>query len=137
MADPLSISASIISVLRLGKSLVDYITQVKTATEDCRLILTEVTSTSFILSLVNDKVLQNQDESWSATVASLAMPEGPIKHFEGALKRLASKLMPASGTKKAIKALKWPFEKGEVREILESIERLKSLFNLALQNDHM
>ena len=137
MADPLSISASIISVLQLSKSLVDYINQVKTATEDCRLILTEVTSSSFILSLVNDKVLQNQGESWSASVASLAMPEGPLKQFEGALKRLALKLKPASGTKKAIKAIRWPFEKGEVHEVLESIERQKSLFNLALQNDHM
>jgi hypothetical protein len=46
-------------------------------------------------------------------------------------------LIPQKGLKKLSKALCWPFEKGEIKDILGTIERQKSLFSLALQNDNM
>ena len=35
------------------------------------------------------------------------------------------------------KAFKWPFEKEEMRDILNTIERLKTFLSLARQNDHI
>ena len=35
------------------------------------------------------------------------------------------------------KAFKWPFEKEEMSDILNTIERLKTLLSLARQNDHI
>ena len=50
---------------------------------------------------------------------------------------LALKLAPAEGLKKVGKTLAWPFQEREMKEILGSTERLKTLFLLSLQNDHM
>lgn len=49
------------------------------------------------------------------------------------MKRLA----PAKGPKRIISAVTWPFQKGEISELLNSVERQKTLFASALQNDHM
>ena len=40
-------------------------------------------------------------------------------------------------SKRLGKAFKWPFEKGEIVDILGSVERQKTLFGLALQADHL
>ena len=68
---------------------------------------------------------------------SLNVPTGPLEQFKIALEHLASKLAPVDGLRKVGKALAWPFQKTEIQDILNMIERQKSLFNLALQNDHM
>jgi hypothetical protein len=47
------------------------------------------------------------------------------------------KLSPRGRVQQVAQALKWPFDKAEVNEVLGTTERLKSLFSLALQNDHM
>jgi len=52
------------------------------------------------------------------------------------LKRLESKLAPAKDWRKVGKAIVWPFQKEEIKEILNVIERQKTFFNLTLQNDH-
>jgi hypothetical protein len=53
------------------------------------------------------------------------------------LERLENKLAPAKGWRKVSKAIVWPFQKEEIKEILNVIERQKIFFNLAQQNDHM
>jgi hypothetical protein len=59
---------------------------------------------------------------------TITAPNGPLEQFKISLERLASK---------AGKALVWPFQKGEVNDVLVAIERQKSCFILAQQNDHM
>ncbi|KAH0537365.1 hypothetical protein FGG08_005844 [Glutinoglossum americanum] len=138
MGDPLSISASIVAILQLIGTVVQYLNDVGGASEDRRRILGEVTSVSGILFLLKDHGERTQwGDSWSATIKSLNVPNGPIEQFRIAIQRLASKLEPAGGLKKVGKELAWPFQKGEVREILSTIEHQKTLFNLALQNDHI
>ena len=60
-----------------------------------------------------------------------------MEQFKRALEQLASRLEPSKGPKMVGKALAWPFQTEEIKEILSTIERQKSLFDLALQNDHM
>jgi hypothetical protein len=138
MADPLSISASIIAVLQLSGTVIGYLNDVKGASEDRHRLLNEVTSISGLLYFLKDRAAQSQyGDSWSMTLASLNTPKGPLEQFKSALERLTLKLAPVEGWRKAGKALAWPFQKEEIKEILGAIERHKSLFNLALQNDHM
>ena len=138
MADPLSISASIIAVLQLSGTVIQYLNNVKGASEDRQRLLNEVTSISGLLYFLKDRATQSQyGGSWSMTLASLNTPKGPLEQFKSALERLTLKLAPVEGWRKAGKALTWPFQKEEIKEILSTIERHKSLFNLALQNDHM
>lgn len=138
MTDPLSISASIIAVLQLSGTVIEYLNDVKGASEDRYRLLNEVTSISGLLYFLKDRATQSQyGDSWSTTLASLNTPKGPLEQFKSALERLTLKLAPVEGWRKGGKALAWPFRKEEIKEILSAIERHKSLFSLALQNDHM
>jgi hypothetical protein len=56
------------------------------------------------------------------------------------LSELENKLAPfqqAKGPRRAINKLVWPFKEGDFKATLTDIERLKSLFGLALQTDHL
>ncbi|KAI9777066.1 MAG: hypothetical protein M1839_009117 [Geoglossum umbratile] len=138
MADPLSISASIIAILHLTRVVVEYLGAVKDVSEDRRRILNEVTSISGFLYLLKERAERAPPGGkWTSTVEALDGPQGPLEQCRRALESLSSKLAPAEGLKKIGKALAWPFRKEEVNDILHTIERQKTLFSLALQNDHI
>jgi hypothetical protein len=138
MVDPLSISASIIAVLQLTSTAVQYITDAKDASEERLRIRDEISSTSYLLYMLKDRVLQaSLGEPWLLTVQSLDVPKGPLEQFKKALGQLAAKLTPSKRLKKVGEALTWPLQREDIEEILSMIERQRSLFDLALQNDHM
>jgi NACHT domain len=137
MTDPLSISVGIIAILKLTGTVVQCLNNVARAAEERQRILDEITTISGILTLLKDLAERPQcGDSWSTTMKSLNVPNGPLEQFRSALERLASKLDPVRGLKRVERSLAWPFQKGEVNEILRAMERQKTLFNLALQNDH-
>lgn len=138
MGDPLSVSASIVAVLQLTGTVVQYLNDVKEAPKDRQRILGELSVASGILYLLRDLAERPQyGDAWSVTVRSLNVPNGPLDQFKLALELLTSKLAPVEGLKKMRKALTWPFQKAEIQSVISMIERQKSIFNLALQNDHM
>ncbi|KAF7506336.1 hypothetical protein GJ744_011909 [Endocarpon pusillum] len=136
--DPLSISASIAAVLTLTGTVIQYLNNLKGAPKDRERILLELCNVNGMLYMLQDQAEQAQQaDSWSLTLQSLNMPNGPIKQFKTALERLAKRMAPVEGLGKVTKAITWPFQKEEINEILNSIERQKTLFNLARQNDHI
>lgn len=138
MADPLSISASIIALLQLTSTVVRYLNDVKDAFDERLRIRDEITSASFLLYMLRDRAEQaSLGEAWLSTVRSLSVPKGPLEQFKRALEQLATRLAPVNELAKIGKALKWPFQREEIKDILSTIERQKSLFDLALQNDHV
>ncbi|KAI9767661.1 MAG: hypothetical protein M1840_005532 [Geoglossum simile] len=132
MADPLSISASIIALLQLSATVIKYLSDVKDAPDDIKKLRAEVISTAGLLYTL--KALSEAGEAWLTTIQSLNTPSGPLEQIRLSLERLAGKLRPAPGLKKI---LGWPFQKGEVKDTVCVIERQKALFGLALQNDHL
>ena len=137
--DPLSITASITALLQLTSTVIQYVNGVKGAAEDRRKVSSELAGVKSILRNLQDEADRDeQDDQWSSICESLNTPGGPLEQLRKALERLSSKLAPsATGLKKIGKAISWPFQKEEVKEILSSIERQKALLNLARQNDHM
>jgi hypothetical protein len=134
MADPLSISASILGILQLSAVVVQHINSMKDASEERKKLLNEIGTTSDFLAIINNPVrLAQHGDSWE----SLRKPGGPLEQLEAVLKKLDAKLAPATGLSKIKKAVTWPFKKGEIEGLLGSIERQKTLLGLALQNDHM
>jgi hypothetical protein len=134
MADPLSISASILGILQLSAVVVQHINSMKDASEERKKLLNEIGTTSDFLAIINNPVrLAQHGDSWE----SLRKPGGPLEQLEAVLKKLDAKLAPATGLSKVKKAVTWPFKKGEIEGLLGSIERQKTLLGLALQNDHM
>lgn len=133
--DPLSITASIIAVLQLTSSILQVLNDVRCAYEGHAKLHAEIKSAKYILETL--KNLSQDDKLGFAWEKTLIMLEDPIKDFSEALETLLRKLKPANGVKKIGQAISFPFEKKEVTSILQSIERQKSLFALAIHNDHM
>jgi hypothetical protein len=81
------------------------------------------------------------DPAWLSSVLSLNGPNGPIDQFKRLLEQLASTLVSGQGRKKGLnefgRTLAWPFKKDEINGLLSALERQKSLFHLALQNDNL
>ena len=112
-----------------------YLQDVKDASEDRQRILTEVTSAIGLLYCLKDLADREHERSPSTSATRLlAVDDGPLSQFKQALERLSSRLAPVTGLKKAGKILTWPFQKRDISDILNIIERQKTYFMLALQN---
>lgn len=136
--DGLSTAASIIAVIQITGTVIQYLGSVKGAPKERQRLLTELSNVTGILIVLKDEAENAENgESWNATFRSLNMPNGPLRQFHVALEALASKLSPGDGLKKIGRSLMWPFQEKEIRQLLSTIESQKALFNLARQNDHM
>ncbi|KAH0562943.1 hypothetical protein GP486_002489 [Trichoglossum hirsutum] len=136
--DPLSITASIAALLHLSGAVVQYLNEVKSASSDRQKILDEVVTLSGLLYHLRSLVERNQQTGeWLETMSSLSVPNGPLDRLGGSLGFLSTKLAPQKGLKKVGKAISWPFQGREVKEVLEAMERQKVIIGLAMQNDHM
>ena len=139
MTDPLSVTASIVALLEFSAKVIGYLNDVKNGSEDRGKVLSEIASVNCVLYSLREKANDDkQDDAWSSTFQSLNVPKGPLDQIRTALESLSRKLAPPSTSlTKARKGMTWPFQKREVKEILERIERAKALLSLARQNDHM
>ena len=138
MADPLSTSASIIAILGLTGEVIKYLATAKDGSEDRDKIRQELIYTIGFLYILKDQAAQLPlDNNASSTMRALTMTKGPLEQFKTALELPEAKLRLAYGINRAERAIIWPFRKEDVKEILIRIERVKSLFNMALQNDYM
>jgi Fungal N-terminal domain of STAND proteins len=133
--DDVGFAASIVDLLALSKSIIDYIKDVKDANEDRQKLLEETIATQRILSKL--ETTANQD-AWKATMEVLTGPLGPFEQLRDVLKRMESTLKPAKGKfSKISNSLIWPFLKDEINNLLSKIKRIQHLFNLALQNENL
>ena len=139
MTDPLSVTASIVALLKFSAKVIGYLNDVKNGSEDRGKVLSEIASVNCMLYSLQEKAHEDkQNDAWSSTFQSLDLPKGPLDQIRTALESLSRRLAPPSNSlKKARKAMTWPFQKGEIKDILERIERAKALLNVARQNDHM
>jgi hypothetical protein len=135
MVDPVSLSASIASLLQVASTVVKCINGMKDAPAELKRLMIEVSSTRGILSDLNGLV--HSSKTVLVAVQSLNGPGGPLEQLRSSLELLDRKLTPVVGLNAVGTALAWPFRKGEIRDVLCAIERHKTLFSLALQNDHL
>ena len=133
--DPVSLSASITALLQLTGTVVIYLHDVKNAPDDMRKLLVEISSIRGLLSGLQD--LATLDDTWVNTMKMLDGSNGPLSQFRHTLESLAAKLKPVVGYAKIGRSLAWPFQKGEIKEMLGAMDRQKELFALALHMDHM
>ena len=132
MADPLSIIGGIAAIVQISTTVVTLIKSAKDASSDRQKVLAEINATTALCQTLNDYVEINGTESWAETFKILYQTEnGPLLQFKQCLDYLHKKLNTRGAT------LKWPFNKQSVQEILITIERQKSLINLALANDNL
>src|SRR5208282_5429659 len=106
MGDPLSITASIIAILQLSATVIQYINDTKGSGDDRNRILIEIASTQGFLYALKDKEERSRcGDEVVQTMKSLSLPNGPLEQFKQALERLVSKLEPEGYLKKHLKVL--------------------------------
>jgi hypothetical protein len=133
MVEPVGFAASLITLLDLTRSVLDYIKNTYHAHKERRKIFDEVTSTQCLLAQLQDK---SEKTKWGDSMKVLATPFGPLQQLETVLNKLEKGLNPCNNRLKTFgKALIWPFEKKETETILSSLERCKLLLTLALNRD--
>ena len=133
--DPLSITASIIAVLQVTKELIDYLNDVKDASEGQKEIIKEAGNTYVFLQNIKNRIESaNEEEPWFDRARSLDAPGGPLEQLKGILNKIVERIR---GRNQVERAIKWPFTKKEIQENLERIERLKSSIAAALSSDHL
>ena len=139
MADPLSISACIIAILKLTSQAIGYLRNVKDGAGERGRLLRELASLRGVLDSLKDQADEesSEDEGWPLTAQALEGSDGPLRQIHSLLEQLVSRLAPQHGTRRLKEALAWPFRRDEIKEIFSALERCTSYFNMALQNDHM
>lgn len=133
--EPFSAAVNILTVLQLACKVVRYLNSVKDAPKERENVFREISSITGVLFLVKDQA--ERDSTPSSSLRSLSVPKGPLEQFHTTLETLASKFSPVGTLKKLGRVFTWPFDKGEITNILQSLERLKTYFILALQSDHL
>jgi hypothetical protein len=137
--DPLSVTASIISILQLSAKVLAYLNDVKDASKDRAQCAIEASNLHSILLNLRFRLEDGgSNQPWYTAVRSLAVENGPLDQFKQALETLQIGIGGGVGRlKKAGEALRWKFKKEEVIDILARMERLKLLVEIALQMDHL
>ena len=141
MGDPLSIIGGFAAILQISATVVSYIKSVKGAAADRQRLLVGINATTALCQTLSDTAEIDIDP-WMNTLNTLCqLDQGPVAQFTRNLTYLRQKLEPGKKTKYHLdewfQSLKWPFDSEKVNEILEDIERQKSLFTLALTNDSL
>ena len=147
--DPLSISASIISLLHATNEVVsfcfNYASAAKGAPWALSKVIDELKSLPNVLESL-EQLSRTGDDTDSAITSRLRTIEefcdtenGPIAKE---LKYLNEKLRPPnwasqdeSRRKALVQSLTWPLKGGDTKKVMQNIERLKSTLELALTVD--
>ena len=138
MADGLSIAASIVAIIQLTEVTLDYLYSIKNAPKDREQCTMEVSNLYALFNMLKYRIEDKQDDQeWHAAVRSLAVQSGPFDQYKQALELLHSKLLAGGRLKTIGRDLVWNFTKTEVSKILERMERVKSVVQIALEMDHL
>src|SRR6266536_5323798 len=125
--DPLSLTASITALVHATVQIIQYVNDVKDASKEKRTLASEAAGLLGLLTNLKNRVEQAEKtpDPWYSGVRVLGGENGPLEQFRDSLEKLAAKLEPSSGIRKAGKSLLWTFDKAEMINILAKIERLK------------
>ncbi|KAF2470523.1 ankyrin [Lindgomyces ingoldianus] len=135
--DPLSVTASIIAILQLSSKVGCYLNDVKDVSKDRAKCAIEAANLNSLLTTLRFRLEEGRSNTpWHTAVRALATENGPLDQFKQALEELQSKLTGGTKMKKVGDALIWKFKKEEISSILDRMERLKTLVEIALQMDH-
>jgi hypothetical protein len=136
--DGLSAVASVIAVLQLTVAVIGYLNDVKNAPKECQQCTIEASNLRSLLINLRYRLEQGQaGDPWFVAIRALNIENGPFDQYKQALEQLLSMVEIQDGVQKFKRRLLWKFRKEEVASILARMERLKSLVNIALEDDHL
>lgn len=141
--DPLSLTASIITVIQLTGSVVsaiyNYRKSVNSAPEDAAKIIQDLTGLSQILEELLQIIEQDRKTNGVrlASLEGLAKSDGPLELCQKILESLNAKLQPEKGWRAVRQSLMWPLKQDYIKKILDDVATAKATLGLALTVDQM
>jgi hypothetical protein len=134
--DPLSMTASIIAVLELTSTLTNYINNVEKATAEQAKVAVEASNLFSLLTSMRFRMEGTRsDDPWFNQVKMLGTYNGPLDQLRETLEEMVETISSSRKRDQIKSALMWKFTKSQVDEMLQRMERLKSLITCALAND--
>ncbi|KAH7353153.1 hypothetical protein BKA66DRAFT_516228 [Pyrenochaeta sp. MPI-SDFR-AT-0127] len=134
--DPLSVTASIISILQLTAKVGEGLRDAKDASTERSQFTAEASNLSSLLVTLLSRFDDSSNEPWHTKVRELGGKDGLVYQYRLALEQLKDKVSNGHGTKKMTKTLLWKYIKDDAERILSRMERLKTLVQIALEMDH-
>jgi hypothetical protein len=129
--DGVSAAASIWSLLEATGALVKYLQGVKHASKQKKELEKELSILySLLCTLTSLKYHFPDSESWNNAISALGFTHGPLAQYASALAELRKKISSKF-------SVTWPFQKDDVKEMLEKMERLKVAIGLVLNIDQL
>lgn len=138
MADPLGIAARVVAVLQLAAAATQYLKDVKNGAADRIRLRDELRSTVCLVEMLQDRLEDADDFSDGESVLmpqAVSSLSGPLHLFRQVLEEMNAQLAPQDGLRRLAQPVTWPLDKKKVTELLACLERLKSHFNIVLQNN--
>lgn len=129
-------TASIIAILQLTSTLTNYINNVRKATAEQAKVAVEASNLFSLLTSMRFRVEGTRsDDPWFNQVKMLGTYNGPLDQLRETLEEMVERISSSRKRDQIKSALMWKFTKSQVDEMLQRMERLKSLITCALAND--
>lgn len=131
--DPLSITAGTLAVLQAASTIVQFIGALKEAPNELKDLLDELEALQRVLRQILK--LYDNDSDEKSTSPLLINPNSSLRECLLQLGRLKKILIPVNRLDRTRKIVAWrllSLHKGEIKKIIEKIERQKSLISVSL-----
>jgi len=129
--DGVSAAASIWSLLEATGAFVKYLQGIKHASKQKNELEKELSLLYSLLCTLNSLKYHSTDpESWNSAISTLGFTHGPLAQYASTLAELRKKISSKL-------SITWPFQKDDVKEMMEKMERLKAAIGLVLNIDQL
>lgn len=133
-------AASILTIVEVSVRILKYIGEVRDGGQERVALNQEISALNNTLVNMQAQITSqdwDKNTAWARVLSPLLEPQGAVQRLQEVLEEVERKLTPSPAGKKssllrpqrALYTLKWPFEKSEIREKMQSIERYKSAMN--------
>ena len=128
------LAASLIQLIEGITKTLSFLNDVRNAPKERVELAQELAGLLGVLMRLRYRVEDSKPKStWFAAARFMGVENGPVQQLQETVTDITGKLCCKE---KSVKyALLWPFQKAEAQKMLAKLERLKSLINLAFQED--
>ncbi len=149
MAEAVGLAASLASLLEISGAIVTagygYLSKVANAPTRMRMVLTEVSSVNLVLGRLEECSSAHQSASSSASILDMLSRNGVFEECKYVLKKIDGTIQmcmaesEAHSSKREVKAFMkrviWPMKEKETDEVLEHLDRFRSILSNAIAQD--
>ncbi|KAI4120457.1 MAG: hypothetical protein LQ341_007542 [Variospora aurantia] len=134
--DPVSAVASVVALVGVTLKTVKYVNDMKDVSKERQSLSQESADLLQMLTRLRKMIEDPRRSTISLDgITRLLAAKGPLDQLREALEQLNKKVKAKRGVQKYARMLVWPYVKEHCKDILDRMERVKSLISLALNGE--